>query len=53
MDKHILLVTGGLGFIGKHFVRRVLEQGYNVINVDHMNYAADVAANALFSEYKN
>ncbi len=35
-----LLVTGGLGFIGSHFVKLALERGYHVINVDKKTYAA-------------
>ena len=36
-----VLITGGLGFIGKHFVARCLEREYFVINIDSVNYAAD------------
>lgn len=35
-----LIVTGGLGFIGSHFVRMALERGYFVINIDKQTYAA-------------
>ena len=37
-QKHIL-VTGGLGFIGSHFVQMALDKGYFVTNVDKMTYA--------------
>lgn len=36
-----LLVTGGLGFIAKHFIRYVLDMGHSVINIDAETYAAD------------
>ena len=35
-----LLVTGGRGFIGSHFVERALELGHSVVDVDKMGYAA-------------
>ena len=35
------LVTGGLGFIGSHFVRQVLREGNRVLNVDLETYAGD------------
>lgn len=35
-----LLVTGGRGFIGSHFVEKALKLGYIVIDVDKMGYAA-------------
>jgi len=39
-----LVVTGGAGFIGAHFVRRVLEEpGVRVLVVDKLSYAADLA----------
>lgn len=35
-----ILVTGGLGFIGSHFVRQALERGDSVVNIDKQTYAA-------------
>src|SRR5918996_4149529 len=35
------LVTGGLGFIGSMFVRRLIEEGVAPINVDIQTYAGD------------
>ncbi|MBO6900921.1 MAG: GDP-mannose 4,6-dehydratase [Rhizobiaceae bacterium] len=49
----IYVVTGGLGFIGKHFVRRCLEDGHFVKNIDSISYAADRVVNDEFSSYKN
>lgn len=36
-----LLVTGGAGFIGSHFIRRMLGKGGRVINLDALTYAGD------------
>jgi dTDP-glucose 4,6-dehydratase len=47
------VVTGGLGFIGKYFVRRCLEDGHFVRNIDRMNYAADLAVNAELARFPN
>lgn len=49
----IYVVTGGLGFIGKHFVRRCLEDGHFVKNIDNISYAADRVVNEEFAGYKN
>ena len=35
-----LVVTGGRGFIGSHFVELVLQKGHTVIDIDKMTYAA-------------
>lgn len=49
----LILVTGGLGFIGKHFVRRCLQEKRFVRNVDKISYAADRAAMEEFAAYPN
>jgi dTDP-glucose 4,6-dehydratase len=49
----IIVVTGGLGFIGKHFVRRCLEDGRVIKNVDRISYAADHVAKREFEEFRN
>ena len=49
----IVVVTGGLGFIGKHFVRRCLEQGCFVKNFDKISYAADLKVMAEFEAHPN
>ncbi len=46
--KKIFLVTGGLGFIGSHFIEKCLSQGHDVVNVDKGTYAAHFELNALF-----
>lgn len=37
----ICLVTGGLGFIGSHFIEKALSLGWRVINVDKVSYASN------------
>jgi len=46
-----VLVTGGLGFIGSHFVEHCLEKDDEVTNIDLQTYAAN--DNKIFSKYKN
>jgi dTDP-glucose 4,6-dehydratase len=36
-----ILVTGGLGFIGSSFIRREIQRGSDVLNLDAHTYAAD------------
>lgn len=36
----VCVVTGGLGFIGSHFVRRALDRGWKIINIDKVTYAS-------------
>lgn len=53
MKNDIIVVTGGLGFIGKNFVRRCLVDRHFVRNIDRMNYAADLTVNAEFERSPN
>jgi len=41
-DDPVILVTGGMGFIGSHLVRRLIDQhpSATILNVDMNNYAA-------------
>lgn len=52
-QKQIFTITGGLGFIGKHFVKRLLKEGHFVTNIDIINYAADRVAQKEFETYEN
>lgn len=40
-NKKIFLVTGGLGFIGSHFIEKCLKLGHKVINIDKITYASN------------
>lgn len=47
-----VLVTGGAGFIGSHFVEQLIEAGYDVITLDKLTYAGSKSnlKNVLGSE---
>ena len=49
----VILVTGGLGFIGKAFVQRCLDLRHWVTNVDVVNYAADRTVKEKFQAQSN
>ncbi len=36
-----ILVTGGCGFIGSHFVRKAIMAGHKIVNIDALGYAAN------------
>ena len=38
-----LLVTGGAGFIGSAVVRQAIADGHQVVNLDALTYAANLA----------
>lgn len=33
-----IFITGGAGFIGSHFIRKLLSENYNVINIDNFDH---------------
>lgn len=37
-----LIVTGGAGFIGSAVVRMAIKQGYEIVNIDKLTYAANL-----------
>ena len=47
-----IMVTGGLGFIGSHFIELALSKGFKVINVDNITYASRKDLNH-FNKNKN
>lgn len=47
-----LLVTGGAGFIGSAVVRNAIERGHEVVNVDCLTYAANLANLDVISNSK-
>ena len=40
-EKKTFLITGGLGFIGSHFIEKCLSLGHRVINIDKVTYASN------------
>lgn len=48
-----LLVTGGCGFIGSHFIRLALSRGAEVYNIDKMTYAGKFENTKDFDGHKN
>lgn len=46
--KEVILVTGGLGFIGSHFIELLLEKGHRVINIDKITYASNLEIGEKF-----
>jgi len=42
MQKQVLLVTGGAGFIGSNFVLRAVARGLHVVNLDALTYAGNL-----------
>ena len=51
--KKVVYVTGCLGFIGSHVTKHCLIQGWNVIGVDKITYAANEDLLPSFLSNKN
>lgn len=46
-----IVITGGLGFIGSFLVRKFLNSGYKVLNLDNKTYASIKNLNFMNSKY--
>ncbi len=38
-----ILVTGGAGFIGSNFIRQIIDENVNIINLDKLTYAGNLS----------
>lgn len=48
-----ILVTGGMGFIGLNFLKQILKENINIVNVDALTYAANLKEIKYLNEYSN
>lgn len=48
-----LLITGGAGFIGSHFVKLSIKNGYNVTVIDKLTYSGSIETIAKFKYLEN
>ena len=53
MTQQTVVVTGGAGFIGSALVRRLVTQGYQVVNLDKMTYAGNLSSVASVAAAAN
>ena len=49
MNRQKILVTGSAGFIGYHFTKSILNDGFNVLGIDNLNdyYAPNLKLDRL------
>lgn len=48
-----VLLTGGAGFIGSHFVKKAIKTGHYVVNVDKLTYAGNLENLETFRDHPN
>jgi dTDP-glucose 4,6-dehydratase len=37
-----IIITGGAGFIGSNFIKRLINEKYNIVNIDNLTYASNI-----------
>jgi hypothetical protein len=37
-----IIVTGGCGFIGSNFIKKIINKNYNIVNIDNLTYASNI-----------
>ena len=53
MAKKLIIVTGGLGFIGSNLIELLLKKKYNVVNIDKVTYSSNFYNTKNFENNKN
>ena len=48
-----IIVTGGAGFIGSNFIKKIISGNYNIINIDNLTYASNINYLKDINELKN
>jgi len=52
MNKKLIIVTGGLGFIGSNLIELLLKKNYFVINIDKVSYSSNFYNTKEFKDNK-
>jgi len=45
-----IIITGGAGFIGSNFIKKIIDKKYNIVNIDSLTYASNIS---YLNEIKN
>ena len=53
LDKKKILVTGGCGFIGSHFINESLKEKVKIFNLDNLSYSSSNINLKGFEKKKN
>lgn len=48
-----IIVTGGAGFIGSNFIKKIISGNYNIINIDNLTYASNINYLEDINDFKN
>lgn len=48
-----IIITGGLGFIGSNFIKKIIDKNYSILNIDNISYSSNILINKIFKNYSN